>query len=211
MLMMNTGHTQTGRPSLGSWLTYGLARTTRICRATSCCARDADDGGPPLWNNAFLPAVHQGTFIADRSSGRIRSSARTSIPRSWCLHLQQGLHAHGAAAGDGSARASSTSCAARPRIRSWRRDLVDGSRLQDADRGAGGLRHPQGERGHAQDVRHRQHGARLSHGGAAGRARRRMVQVYYAHGDPWDHHGDIQYHRRTAKDSDQRLPRSSRI
>src|SRR5437868_2143227 len=24
MLMMNTGHTQVGRPSLGSWLTYGL-------------------------------------------------------------------------------------------------------------------------------------------------------------------------------------------
>ena len=22
--------------------------------------------GPPLWNNAFLPAVHQGTYISDR-------------------------------------------------------------------------------------------------------------------------------------------------
>ena len=31
----------------------------------------------------------------------------------------------------------------------------------------------------------------------------RMVQVYYAKGDPWDHHNDIQLHRKNAKDSDQ--------
>src|SRR5688500_20132089 len=31
----------------------------------------------------------------------------------------------------------------------------------------------------------------------------RMVQVYYAAGDPWDHHADIQLHRKNAKDSDQ--------
>ena len=31
----------------------------------------------------------------------------------------------------------------------------------------------------------------------------RMVQVYYAKGDPWDAHSDIQQHRKNAKDSDQ--------
>src|SRR3989449_7096290 len=31
----------------------------------------------------------------------------------------------------------------------------------------------------------------------------RMVQVYYGKGDPWDAHGDIQAHRKNAKDSDQ--------
>ena len=30
-----------------------------------------------------------------------------------------------------------------------------------------------------------------------------MVQVYYATGDPWDHHNDIQLHRKNARDSDQ--------
>jgi uncharacterized protein (DUF1501 family) len=30
----------------------------------------------------------------------------------------------------------------------------------------------------------------------------RMVQVYYAAGDPWDHHDNIQVHRKTAFDSD---------
>jgi uncharacterized protein (DUF1501 family) len=31
----------------------------------------------------------------------------------------------------------------------------------------------------------------------------RMAQVYYAKGDPWDAHSDIQAHRKNAKDSDQ--------
>jgi len=31
----------------------------------------------------------------------------------------------------------------------------------------------------------------------------RMVQLYYAKGDPWDHHFDIQLHRKNAHDSDQ--------
>jgi len=31
----------------------------------------------------------------------------------------------------------------------------------------------------------------------------RMVQVYYAKGDPWDAHIDIEAHRKNAKDSDQ--------
>ena len=31
----------------------------------------------------------------------------------------------------------------------------------------------------------------------------RMVQVYYAKGDPWDAHGDIFTHRKNARDSDQ--------
>src|SRR4029078_1946603 len=31
----------------------------------------------------------------------------------------------------------------------------------------------------------------------------RMAQGYYAKGDPWDAHGDIQAHRKNAKDSDQ--------
>jgi uncharacterized protein (DUF1501 family) len=31
----------------------------------------------------------------------------------------------------------------------------------------------------------------------------RMVQVYYAKGDPWDAHQDINQHRKNAKDSDQ--------
>src|SRR6195256_3330273 len=67
MLMMNTGHTQVGRPSLGSWLTYGLGTDNKnLPGYVVLCPDVPTTVGPPLCNSAFLPAVHQGTFIADK-------------------------------------------------------------------------------------------------------------------------------------------------
>src|SRR5881394_1924620 len=60
MLMMNTGHTQVGRPSLGSWLTYGLGTDNKnLPGYVVLCPDVPTTVGPPLWNSAFLPAVHQ--------------------------------------------------------------------------------------------------------------------------------------------------------
>src|SRR5215472_6228820 len=67
MLMMNTGHSQVGRPSMGSWLTYGLGTENKnLPGYVVLCPDVPTTVGPPLWNNAFLPAVHQGTYIADK-------------------------------------------------------------------------------------------------------------------------------------------------
>src|SRR5437762_2046090 len=67
MLMMNTGHTQVGRPSLGAWLTYGLGTENRnLPSYVVLCPNTPTTVGPPLWNNAFLPAVNQGTFISSK-------------------------------------------------------------------------------------------------------------------------------------------------
>jgi hypothetical protein len=67
MLMMNTGFSQAGRPSLGSWLTYGLGTDNKnLPGFVVLCPEVPTTVGPPLWNSAFLPAVHQGTFIADK-------------------------------------------------------------------------------------------------------------------------------------------------
>src|SRR5579885_1845194 len=67
MLMMNTGFSQAGRPSLGSWLTYGLGTENKnLPGFVVLCPDVPTTVGPPLWNNAFLPAVHQGTYISDR-------------------------------------------------------------------------------------------------------------------------------------------------
>src|SRR6185312_13804410 len=68
MLMMNTGHTQVGRPSIGSWLTYGLGtENTNLPGFVVLCPDMPTTVGPPLWNNAFLPAVHQGTYISSKT------------------------------------------------------------------------------------------------------------------------------------------------
>jgi hypothetical protein len=67
MLMMNTGHIQVGRPSLGSWLTYGLGTDNKnLPGYVVLCPDVPTTVGPPLWNSAFLPAMHQGTFIPSR-------------------------------------------------------------------------------------------------------------------------------------------------
>ena len=67
MLMMNTGHIQVGRPSMGSWLTYGLGTENKnLPGYVVLCPDIPTTVGPPLWNSAFLPAVHQGTYIADK-------------------------------------------------------------------------------------------------------------------------------------------------
>src|SRR5262247_2473960 len=66
MLMMNTGFSQAGRPSLGSWLTYGLGTDNRnLPGFVVLCPDVPTTVGPPLWGSAFLPAVHQGSYISD--------------------------------------------------------------------------------------------------------------------------------------------------
>src|ERR1044071_8180890 len=63
MLMMNTGFSQVGRPSIGSWLTYGLGTDNKnLPGFVVLCPDVPTTVGPPLWNNAFLPGVHTGTY-----------------------------------------------------------------------------------------------------------------------------------------------------
>src|SRR6202790_597432 len=67
MLMMNTGHSQVGRPSMGSWLTYGLGTENKnLPGFVVLCPDVPTTVGPPLWNSAFLPALHQGTYISEK-------------------------------------------------------------------------------------------------------------------------------------------------
>ena len=71
--MMNTGHIQPGRPSMGAWLTYGLGiDNENLPGFIVMCPDQPTVVGPPLWGAGFLPAVHQGTFIADRVPRRAK-------------------------------------------------------------------------------------------------------------------------------------------
>ncbi len=58
-----TGSQIAGRPSIGSWLSYGLG-TENQDLPTFCVLISKDTGGQPLfsrlWGNGFLPSVHQG-------------------------------------------------------------------------------------------------------------------------------------------------------
>ena len=68
-LFVHTGSARLGRPSMGSWLSYGLGTENHnlpsFCVLVSGTA--APDGGASLWGSAFLPTIHQGIQL--RSQG----------------------------------------------------------------------------------------------------------------------------------------------
>ncbi|QVL30364.1 DUF1501 domain-containing protein [Telmatocola sphagniphila] len=66
---MSTGYTIDGFPSIGSWVSYALGSECRDLPAFVAIPdpRGVPQVGPNNWNNAFLPAVFQGTaFNTDK-------------------------------------------------------------------------------------------------------------------------------------------------
>ena len=61
-LYMNTGSTQFGRPSLGSWLTYGIGSESNELPGFVVLQSGprGPRGGAVNWGSGFLPSVHQG-------------------------------------------------------------------------------------------------------------------------------------------------------
>ena len=63
---MNTGSTLAGRPSLGSWVTYGLGTENENLPGfvvMQDAPRATVAGGPRNWGTGFMPAVYQGTRL----------------------------------------------------------------------------------------------------------------------------------------------------
>ena len=58
---MNTGSILGGKPSLGSWLTYGLGSESDNLPGYVMLFEVGGLGGSANWSNAFLPAAFQGT------------------------------------------------------------------------------------------------------------------------------------------------------
>lgn len=58
---MNTGVTLQGKPSMGSWVTYGLGSENDNLPGYVLLFKVAGLGGRPNWSNSFLPAAFQGT------------------------------------------------------------------------------------------------------------------------------------------------------
>jgi len=63
--LMNTGTILMGKPSLGSWATYGLGTENENMPAFVVMPDPAGwvKGGAPAWGNGFLPATYQGTIL----------------------------------------------------------------------------------------------------------------------------------------------------
>ena len=201
ILMMHTGHNQTGRPSMGSWLTYGLGSENKDLPGFIVLSPDQNiDVGPPLWSNGFLPAIHQGTYISDKvekdfdpkklipyigndrlqpSEQRIGVDLLNKLNQRQLAQLKEN---------DSELEASIQSMETAFRMQTEAPEVFDISKESLATQKLYGTGTT--GRGCLTAVRLIEKGVRF-------------VQVYHDRGDPWDSHDNILKHRRAAREVDQ--------
>ncbi len=63
LLIMNSGNQQPVRPSMGSWVSYGLGSENQNLPSFVVLCPGNPVVGPQLWSNSFLPGQHQGTSV----------------------------------------------------------------------------------------------------------------------------------------------------
>jgi uncharacterized protein (DUF1501 family) len=147
--MLSTGFARMGRPSLGSWVTYGLGSVSENLPAFVVMATTGDvKGGPPVYGNGFLPAVYQPTVLRNTGSPVLYldpPTGRTAADQLGVLDFAQSLNKDHAAARSGevdelSARIASYQLAFR--MQSAVPDAVDLSKETKATRELYGLDDP---------------------------------------------------------------------
>lgn len=85
-IFFNTGFSQPGRPSLGSWALYGLGSETQDLPAYVVMSTSAGiSAGSTLWNSGFLPTTYSGVQFRN---GR-EPILNVSTPRNFGEKLQE--------------------------------------------------------------------------------------------------------------------------
>lgn len=195
LLLMNSGDKFPGRPSMGSWLTYGLGTENRNLPGFVVMCPGFPVIGPQLWASTFLPAVYQGTYIPnnektpDKLVQFIHNPELNATEQRRQLDLLGKLNEIGLrrAGGDPELEASIQSAEIAFRMQTEAPEVFDISkesdkvraRYGDTDFGRGCLM-----------------ARRLVEKGV------RMVQIYFGNSQPWDNHDDIMIHRRLAREAD---------
>jgi hypothetical protein len=201
--MMNTGANIIGRPSMGSWITYGLGiENQNLPGYVVLCPSQPLTIGSPLWSSAFLPAMYQGTYVKNEWIDGQPFDAAKVIPNVTGADVDPAIQKRDvnflkkinemnlAKLGDkdaqleGSIKAMETAY----RMQTSAPEVFDVTKESKATLdmyGPGST-----ALGCLMAVRLAEKGVR-------------MTQVYYSKGDPWDAHTDILSYRKLAKDSDQ--------
>ena len=200
LLLMNCGEARSIRPSVGSWVTYGLGSDNQnLPGFISMCP-----GGYPIqesqnWQAGFLPGVYQGTYI-DTQHTKIEKLIEhiknnyTSLPEQrQQLDLLQQLN-------DRHRTKRKEDAQIEARIQSFElayRMQMDATDAFDITREPEHIRKMYGEGTQARQLLIAR---RLVERGV------RFVQVWHGSGQPWDNHDDIEVnHRRLAKECDQAI------
>jgi hypothetical protein len=200
LLLMNCGEARLIRPSMGSWLTYGLGTENQnLPGFIAMCP-----GGYPIqesqnWQAGFLPGVYQGTYIdtkhtdLDKLVENVRNGATSREEQRRQLDLLQRLN-----------RRHSADRQQDPQLESRLQSFELAYRMQSEAADAFDVsREPQQVRdlyGPGTQARQLLIARKLIEKGV------RFVQVWHGEGQPWDNHDDIEVgHRRLAKQTDQAI------
>jgi hypothetical protein len=197
LMLMNCGDSVQSRPSVGSWVLYGLGvENQNLPGFISMCPKGYPIKDAENWQSGFLPGAYQGTFIdpihrdLDRLIENIRSPhARMELQRQQLDLLRTFNQAHQQTRLD-------------PRLEARIQSFELAFRMQS-------------DASEAFDLsRESEHTLRMYGDGVHGRqtliARRlvergvRYVQLWHGAGQPWDNHNDIEAnHRKLASEIDQ--------
>ena len=82
LLELHTGSDTFVRPSMGSWITYGLGTENQNLPGFITICPTLTHGGVNNWSSAFLPAAYQGTPMGDSSTPAERAKISYIKPRS---------------------------------------------------------------------------------------------------------------------------------
>ncbi len=200
LLLMNCGEARLVRPSMGSWLTYGLGTENQNLPAfIAMCP-----GGYPIqesqnWQAGFLPGVFQGTYIdtkhtdLDKLIEHIRPNQISDGEQRRQLDLLKALNEKHLAARDKDAQLES-------RLQSFELAYRMQHEAAEAFDISKEPKHILEMYGPGTQARQLLISRRLIERGV------RFVQVWSGEGQPWDSHDDIEVnHRRLAKDCDQAI------
>jgi hypothetical protein len=196
LFMMNSGVQQPIRPSLGSWLTYGLGSDNQNLPGYVVLCPGKPVVGPALWSNSFLPGIFQGTHINNsrvdpkHAIGNLSNKSLSPDEQRRVLNLMQALNReHQTERGsDAQLETRIQSLEMAYRMQFEAQEAFDLAREEKSMRDAYG----EGEFANGCLITRR-----LVERGV------RMVQLYYGSGQPWDAHGNILDHQRDALKSDQ--------
>jgi hypothetical protein len=195
LFMQNCGDKMPGRPSMGSWVTYGLGSENANLPGFVVLCPGLPVLGHPLWSSTFLPAVYQGTYLntqvndPDKLILDIRNKTLSREVQRQELDLLSELNrSHMQQQGtDPQLEASIQAAEIAFRMQSAAPEAFDITKETEKTR----ERYGDSEFGRGCLI-----AKRLSERGV------RMVQVYFGNYQPWDNHDDILTHRRLAEQAD---------
>ncbi len=201
LLLMNCGESRMIRPSMGSWVTYGLGSENQNLPGFMVLC----PGGYPIqesqnWQAGFLPGAYQGTYIdsahteMNKLVENVKNPSMTTKEQRRELDLLGELnrqHEQARGGSDGALDARIQSFELAYRMQSDASDAFDISREPQK------IREMYGDGVQARQLLIAR---RLLERGV------RFVQVWHGAGQPWDSHDDLEVnHRRLALDSDQAI------